>query len=53
MTDMTEHALEYVVGGILFCIAIVMLLWLHSSFVHLTKAVGTSPERVILFEKKG
>ncbi len=53
MTDVTEQALEYMVGGIMFCLAIVMLLWLHNGFMQLTEVVGTSPERVILFEEKG
>jgi len=53
MTDVAEHALEYVVYGIIFCIATTMLLWLHGSFVQLIEVVGTVPERVILFEKEG
>lgn len=53
MTDVTEHGLEYMFYGILFCIATMMLLWLHGNFIQLLQAVGTTPEQTIMFEKKG
>ena len=33
MTDGVEHALEYVVSGVLFCMAMAMLLWMHGAFM--------------------
>lgn len=53
MTEGTEHSLEYVVSGLLFCMAIVILLWLHGAFMQQAKEIGNTPERVILFEQKG
>lgn len=53
MTDGTEQALEYVAGGILFCIAVSMLLWLNTAFLQQMEVLGRAPERLILFEQKG
>ena len=53
MTEGTEHALEYVVSGVLFCMAIAVLLWLHGAFMLQARTIGDTPERVILFEQKG
>ena len=53
MTEGIEHALEYVVAGAIFCMAIAMLLLLHAAFVSQAKTIGKTPERVILFEQKG
>lgn len=53
MTEGTEHALEYAVGGCLFCMAIAMLLWLHGALMQQTKVFGKEPEYVILFEQEG
>ena len=53
MTDGTEHALETVTAGVLFCMAIALLLGLHNAFVQQTKVLGTAPERLILLEQEG
>lgn len=51
MTEGTEHALELVSGGVLFCMAIWMLLILHTSFVRQTESMYRMPECIILFEE--
>lgn len=53
MTDGTEHALEYVLSGVLFCMALTMLLWLHGAFTKQTEVIGDTPDRIILFEQEG
>ena len=53
MTDSTEHALEAVVAGSLFCMAIVVLLWLHGAFMQQIQRFGDFPERLILMECEG
>ena len=53
MTEGMEHALEYAVAGVLFCMAIAMLLWLHGAFVQQMQVLGREPERLILFEREG
>ena len=53
MTDRTEHALEAVFSGVLFCGAVIMLLYLHKFFCEQLAYVGTLPEQMILFEDKG
>ncbi len=53
MTEGTEQTLEYAFSGVLFCMAIAMLLWMHSAFMQQAETVGSSPERVILFEREG
>ena len=53
MTEGTEHMLEYVVSGVLFCMAIALLLRLHGAFMQQAEVIGNVPERVILFEQKG
>ena len=53
MTDGGEHALEYVVSGVLFCMAMAMLLWMHGAFMKQAEMVGHTPERMILYEQEG
>lgn len=53
MTEETEHALEFVFAGVLFCMAIVGLMRLHGAFMHQIHTIGTVPERLILFEETG
>ena len=53
MADGTEHALEYVVSGVLFLMAFAMLLWFHGAFMKQTQILGQVPERLILFEQEG
>ena len=51
MSESIEHALEHAVAGVLFCIAVAMLLWLHGTFVRQIKLTGKSPERLIMAEQ--
>ena len=51
MSESTERALEHMVAGILFCTAIMMLLWLHSAFLKQIQQAGRQPERLILVEQ--
>lgn len=51
MTEGTEHALEHIVGGILFGIAISMLLWFHGTAQGQLQVLGKEPERLILFQQ--
>ena len=53
MTEGIEHALEYVLGGVLFCMAIVILLQLHGAFLKQIHMLGRTPEQLILFEQEG
>lgn len=51
MSESTERALEHMVAGMLFCMAIMMLLWLHSTFLKQIQQTGRQPERLILLEQ--
>ena len=51
MSESIEHALEHVVAGVLFCIAIAMLFWLHSTFLQQVQLTGRTSERLILTEQ--
>ncbi|MBR2408239.1 MAG: hypothetical protein IKB07_04710 [Lachnospiraceae bacterium] len=53
MTDSTEHGIEAIVSGILFCMAFLMLLGLHEAFLRQLQVAGKEPERLILFEETG
>lgn len=53
MTEGMEHAFEYVTAGILFCMAVAMLLWLHGAFLQQLQVVGKAPERLIMLEQEG
>ena len=53
MTEGTEQVLEYVASGVLFCMAIAMLLWIHGAFLKQVEEIGNVPDRVILYEQKG
>ena len=52
MSESTERALEHMMAGILFCMAILMLLWLHSTFLIRIQQTGRQPERLILAEQR-
>ncbi len=51
MTDGIERAIESVFAGVLFCIALGMMLWLHGAFMQSLDIVGKEPEQLILFEE--
>lgn len=51
MTEGIEHAIETAVGSILFCTAVLLLLWLHTAFARQSEVIGRMPERLILFEE--
>lgn len=51
MTEGTEQAIEQFAGGILFCMAIAMLLWFHTVTEEQLRVFGKEPERLILFEQ--
>lgn len=51
MTESIEHALENMVAGVLFCTAIVMLIWLHGTFLKQVQLAGKTPERLIMAEQ--
>lgn len=53
MTEGTEHALEYMTAGVLFCMGLFMVLWLHKSFMQQVNMLGNMPKRTILFEQGG
>jgi len=53
MSESIEHALEHVLAGVLFCMAVVMLLWLHGTFVRQVQLTGKSTERLIMAEQSG
>ncbi len=52
MTEGTEHALEYMAAGILFCMGFIMLIWFHKAFVQQTHVLGNMPNRLILSEQE-
>ncbi len=51
MTEGIEQAIETAAAGILFCIAMTMLLLLHTAFCKQSEIIGKTPERLILFEE--
>lgn len=51
MTEGTEHTLEHVFAGVLFCMGVTVMLWLHGIFMQQTQNLGKEPERLILFEQ--
>lgn len=53
MTEGAEHGMEAVFAGILFCMAVAVLLWLHGAFMGQISRLGDSPERLILTEYEG
>lgn len=53
MTEGTEHALEYAFSGGVFCMAVVLVLWLHRTSCEQLQNVGKLPEQMILFEENG
>ncbi|MBQ8800003.1 MAG: hypothetical protein IJZ55_10600 [Lachnospiraceae bacterium] len=53
MTEGIEHALEVAFSGVLFCGAVILLLWLHGAFCKQLECVGICPEQMILFEESG
>jgi len=53
MTEGTEHALEIAFSGVLFCGAVVLLLWMHRVFEEQLCCIGSFPEQMILFEENG
>lgn len=53
MTEGTELAIETMAGGMLFCMALAVLLLLHTAFVKQVSTLGKTPEKLILFEEAG
>lgn len=53
MTEGTEQAIETIAAGVLFCMAITMLLLLHTTVGRQTKHLGQLPEQLVLFEDTG
>ncbi len=51
MTEGIEQAMEYIVGGILFGIALSLLLWFHRAADGQLQVLGKEPERLILLEQ--
>lgn len=51
MSESIENALEHMVAGVLFCVAIAMLFWLHGTFLYQVQLIGRSPERLIMSEQ--
>lgn len=51
MAEGTEQAMEHIMGGILFCMAIALLLWFHTVAEEQLQMLGKEPERLILFEQ--
>lgn len=51
MNESTEHALEYALSGVLFCMAIALMIWLHGTYLQQLQVVGRVPERLILAEQ--
>lgn len=51
MTESTERAMEYAFAGILFCMALSILLRLHGTVMQQMKVLGKDPERVIFLER--
>ncbi|MBQ9767629.1 MAG: hypothetical protein IJW37_05970 [Lachnospiraceae bacterium] len=53
MTEGTEQAIETMAAGVLFCMAITMLLLLHTATCRQTAYLGRWPEQLVLFEDTG
>ena len=53
MTQGMEHTMEAIFAGIIFCMAVVVLLWLHGAFMGQIHRFGDVPERLILTEDEG
>lgn len=51
MSESIEHAMEYIVAGVLFCVAIAMLLLLHGMFLNQVRVTGKSSDRLIMIEQ--
>lgn len=51
MTEEIEQAVEMTASGVLFCIAVAMLLLLHTGFYRQSEIIGKMPEQLILFEE--
>lgn len=51
MTEGTEHAIEHIMGSILFCMAVALLLWFHTVTQEQLQVLGKEPERLILLEQ--
>lgn len=51
MSENIEHALEHMVAGLFFCMAIAMLLWLHGTFLQQVRVVGRYSERLVMLEQ--
>lgn len=51
MTEGVEQALETIAAGVFFCMAVTMLVLLHTAFLQQVSAFDTLPERLILFEE--
>lgn len=51
MSESIEHGLEHTVAGVLFCMAIAMMFWLHSTFLQQVRMTGRSSERLIMVEQ--
>lgn len=52
MTDATEQAMEAISGGILFCIAVTIVLLLHSTYLQGVKEIQNPEQKVILYEEE-
>lgn len=52
MTEGVERAVEHVIAGILFCVAIGLLLWLHGTLVQQTTVFGTDAGRLLVSERE-
>lgn len=51
MSENMEYALEHVIAGVLFCMAVAMLLWLHGVFLQQVSFAGRASEQLILVEQ--
>lgn len=51
MSESIEHAMEYIVAGVLFCVAIAMLLLLHGMFLDQVRVTGKASDRLIMIEQ--
>ena len=51
MTDAIEQALESISGGILFCIAVSLVLFLHHSYNAGMKELPATSANLILYEE--
>lgn len=52
MTEGVERATEHVIAGILFCMAITLLLWFHGTLVQQTGVFGKDAGRLIISERE-